>query len=264
MGQDTPRKIPSPYPTYQRPHWRDSGRRRVAVYFLLAVWTFLIFYGLFRPFAWYALLPNGLLWAVVMGIVLSRPLGYWVADHLLQLPGPERQQRQPPEHRSMTYPYSLDHVEWKPETVPPNFYSTSSAPVSWTTLVERLAEALDRATPPEFKIEAHGLTLVVSDSCGHAAVFLGGVLRPPPQDPVERAMHGCLESLWRVQALISTRVGAAWPPGDVPTTPSVRYEQGAMRLSYGDSAAPALQLDPILFDPEPHAIADISGTSPTT
>ena len=261
MGQSPKRRIRSPDRSYPGANWRDKGRTRVVVYLLLAVWTLLIFYGLLRPSAWYAVLPGAGLWALVLGVVLSRPLGYWIADTLLQLPGPERKDRHPPTHRSMTYPYSLDQVEWKPEAVPPSFYSTHSAPVSWKTLVTQLAEVLDRATPAELKIEAHDLTLVVSDHGGHAPIFLAGALQPPPQDPVERAMHGCLEALWRVQALVVRRVGDTWPSRDLPTTPSVRFEDGGMQLWYGLAAAPTLQLDPILFDPEAHEIPGFSGTS---
>ncbi len=259
MAQGPQTKIDPPFP---RAKWYDVGRKRVAVYSLLAVWTFLTFFSLFGPFAWYAMIPNGLVWATVLGLVISRPMANWVVDGLLQLPGPGRKDRHPPEHRSMTYPYSLDHVEWKPETVPPSFYSTHTAPVSWIRFVAELAEVLDRATPDQFKVEAHDLTLVVSDHGGHAPVFLAGVLQPPPQDPVERAMHCCLEGLWRVQSLVSRRVGGPWPSVDLPTTPSVRFEEGAIRLWYGDSAAPALDLDPIPFDPEPHEIAQMTGVSP--
>jgi hypothetical protein len=120
-------------------HWRDNGRKRAAVYSLLAVWTFLIFFGMFHPGAWYVLLGGGLSWAIVMGLIISRPIGYWIADGLLQIPGPERKDRHPPEHRSITYPYSLDHVEWKPDTVPPDFYSTHLPPVSWTAFVAQVA-----------------------------------------------------------------------------------------------------------------------------
>ena len=135
-GGGSPRKIDPPF----RPmHWRDNGRKRAAVYSLLAVWTFLIFFGMFHPGAWYVLLGGGLSWAIVMGLIISRPIGYWIADGLLQIPGPERKDRHPPEHRSIPYPYSLDHVEWKPDTVPPDFYSTHLPPVSWTAFVAQVA-----------------------------------------------------------------------------------------------------------------------------
>ena len=189
-----------------------------------------------------------------MGPVISRPIANWVADGLLQLPGPERKDRQPPPHRSMTYPYSLDRVEWKPETVPPEFYSVHSPPVSWTAFIAQIAFELDRAMPSGFNIEAHSLTLVISDGIGHAPVYLGAALETPPQDPIERALHASLESLWRVQALLVERLGKTWPTGDLPATPSVRFEDGAIRLWYGDATLPALEIGSIPFDPEPHEI----------
>ena len=252
MGQEPPTKVRSPDRPYPGARWRDRGTTRVAVYSLLVVWTFLVFFGMFHPGAWYVLLPGGVTWAVVVGFIISRPISNWIADTLLQLPGPERKDRHPPEHRSLTYPYSLDHVEWKPEMVPPDFYSTHSAPLNWSAFIAQVAGTLDRATPEKFKIEAHELTLVVSDGTGHAPVYLAGVLQTPPQDPIERAMHACLEALWRVQALLVVRLGTPWPAGGPRTTPGVRFEDGAILLWYGDADAPALRLDPIPFDPEPH------------
>jgi hypothetical protein len=85
-------------------------------------------------------------------------------------------------------------------------------------------------------------------------VYLAGVLEPPPQDPTDRAMHAGLEALGRVQALLMGRLGRKWP-ADARAAPSARFEQGAIRLFYGEAESPVLELNPIVFDPTPHEIA---------